>query len=222
VIQEVVDEFTIKRRTHGKPRLRWRVSRGPKRSLGWVPFTNQDIAIDGATVVLRGQRFCIWKYRDIDGKLKSGSFNRDARRRWYCNLVVAVERPAATKRQKIVGSISASKLWLLRITRQTSTRQASTATLSPSLRKHSAAGASDKTARSTPRSPTGAKMRCISIPAPSSTMPEWCLSETFPQWQIASGKAKATLDMSWSTLPNLLRYKCDHAGVAFASTLLQR
>jgi hypothetical protein len=37
-----------------------------------------------------------------------------------------------------------------------------------------------------------------------------------PQWQIASGKAKATLDMSWSTLRNLFRYKCDHAGVAFA------
>jgi hypothetical protein len=98
VIQEVVDEFIIKRRAHGKPRLRWRVSRGPKRSLGWVPFTNQDIAIDGATVVLRGQRFCIWKHRDIYGKLKSGSFNRDARGRWYCNLVVEVERPAATNR----------------------------------------------------------------------------------------------------------------------------
>jgi IS605 OrfB family transposase len=37
-----------------------------------------------------------------------------------------------------------------------------------------------------------------------------------PPWQIESERAKATLDISWSTLRNLLRYKCDHAGVAFA------
>jgi IS605 OrfB family transposase len=37
-----------------------------------------------------------------------------------------------------------------------------------------------------------------------------------PQWQIESGRAKATLDVSWSTLRNFLRYKYDHAGVAFA------
>ncbi|MPR13758.1 IS200/IS605 family element transposase accessory protein TnpB [Microvirga tunisiensis] len=35
-------------------------------------------------------------------------------------------------------------------------------------------------------------------------------------WQIASGNAKATLDVSWSMLRNFLEYKSDHAGVVFA------
>jgi len=35
-------------------------------------------------------------------------------------------------------------------------------------------------------------------------------------WQIAAGNGKATHDASWSMLRSFLRYKCDHAGVAFA------
>jgi putative transposase len=34
VIQEVVDEFVTKRKAAGCPKLRWRVSRGVRRSLG--------------------------------------------------------------------------------------------------------------------------------------------------------------------------------------------
>jgi putative transposase len=45
VIQEVIDEFLAKRKAARKPKLRWRVSHGARRSLGWVPFTNQDIAL---------------------------------------------------------------------------------------------------------------------------------------------------------------------------------
>src|SRR3954465_12997035 len=52
-VQEVIDEFIAKRRAQGRPKLRWR----GRRSLGWVPFTNQDIALDSSTAVLRGQRF---------------------------------------------------------------------------------------------------------------------------------------------------------------------
>src|SRR4030081_1629109 len=47
VVQEVIDEFIIKRRAAGRPQLRWRKSFGSKRSLGWLPFTNQDIALEG-------------------------------------------------------------------------------------------------------------------------------------------------------------------------------
>jgi hypothetical protein len=35
-------------------------------------------------------------------------------------------------------------------------------------------------------------------------------------WQVKSGKGKAALDVSWSMLRNFLKYKSDHAGVAFA------
>jgi putative transposase len=48
VIQAVSDEVIVRRREQGKPRLRWRVSKGAKRCLGGVPFTNQDIEISSA------------------------------------------------------------------------------------------------------------------------------------------------------------------------------
>jgi hypothetical protein len=48
VVQAVVKEFVAKRKAAGRPKLRWRVSRGVRRSLGWVPFTNQDIKINGS------------------------------------------------------------------------------------------------------------------------------------------------------------------------------
>jgi IS605 OrfB family transposase len=35
-------------------------------------------------------------------------------------------------------------------------------------------------------------------------------------WQVAAGNSKATHDASWTMLRGFLRYKCDHAGVAFA------
>jgi putative transposase len=92
VVQEVIDEFLIKRKAARRPKLRWRASRGPKRALGWVPFTNQDIVLDGATAVLRGAPFRLWLHRAAEGRIKSGNFSQDARGRWYCNLVCEVER----------------------------------------------------------------------------------------------------------------------------------
>jgi putative transposase len=217
VVQEVIDEFIIKRRAHGKPRLRWRVSHGPKRSLGWVPFTNQDIAIDGATVLLRGQAFHIWKHRDIDGKIKSGSFNQDARGRWYCNLVVEVERPAATNRQKIVGI----DLGFTTVAMAHNAPDLDQATfyrdLEPKLAEAQRRGRKRQIRTLHAKI---ANRRKDTLHKYSRTVVDEAgavfVGNVSPQWQIASGKAKATLDMSWSTLRNLLRYKCDHAGVAFA------
>jgi putative transposase len=37
-IQRVNAEFATRRKQFKKPQLRWRVSRGSRRSLGWVPF----------------------------------------------------------------------------------------------------------------------------------------------------------------------------------------
>jgi putative transposase len=59
-------------------------------------------------------------------------------------------------------------------------------------------------------------MRGRSIPALSHDAGAVFVGNVSAWWQINSGKAKGTLDMSWSTLRNLLKYKSDHAGAAFA------
>src|SRR5215210_2559282 len=73
VIQEIIDEFLAKRNAARKPTLRWRASYGVRRSLGWVPFTSQDIAVEGSSVLLRGMIFRLWKHREIEGRIKSGN-----------------------------------------------------------------------------------------------------------------------------------------------------
>ena len=102
VIQEVIDEFIHKRKKVGRPRLRWRVSRGARRSLGWVPFTNQDVELNGSLALLRGRRIRLGKHRELPGRFKSGTVSQDARGRWDDNLGCEVERQT-TNRMHIVG-----------------------------------------------------------------------------------------------------------------------
>ena len=52
-IQRVNCEYALKRRISKRLKLRWRVSRGPRRSLGWVPFKAANLKRKGKAV-----RFC--------------------------------------------------------------------------------------------------------------------------------------------------------------------
>jgi hypothetical protein len=45
-------------------------------SLGWVPFKNQTIRLTGSLVVFNGHKVRLWKHRDIEGRIKSGSFSQ--------------------------------------------------------------------------------------------------------------------------------------------------
>ena len=87
-IQSVCMEYTTRRRQFRKRRLSWR---SRKRSLGWIPFPNQAIRIQGDAIRFGGRVFRLWLSRPIEGTLKAGSFSQDARGRWYLNLQCEVE-----------------------------------------------------------------------------------------------------------------------------------
>lgn len=216
-IQQVIAEFVAKRRAVGRPKLRWRVSRGPRRSLGWVPFTNQDIAIEGSIAMLRGKKFRLWKHREIEGRIKSGNFSQDARGRWYCNLVCEIARPAAVNRTKVVGI-------------DLGLRSAAVAHNAPNLEQSRFyRDLEDKLAGSQRR---GRKRQVETIHAKIANRRKDALhkysravvndagavfvGDVSSSWQTSVGNGKAVLDVSWSMLRNFLRYKCDHAGVLFA------
>jgi putative transposase len=94
-VQAVCKQFAISR-DKAKRRPRWRASRGPKRSLGWVPFQcDRPLKINGDTVTFLGQEYRLWLSRPIPADIRSGSFSEDAEGRWYLNLVceVADDRP---------------------------------------------------------------------------------------------------------------------------------
>lgn len=218
VVQEVIDEFLIKRRAAGRPRLRWRASRGARRSLGWVPFTNQDIALEGAVALLRGKKFRLWKHRELEGRIKSGSFSQDARGRWYCNLVCEIERTAApVNRTKVVGI-------------DLGLRTAAVAHNAPNLEQ--ARFYRDLEGKLAAAQRRGDKRRVRSIHAMIANRRKDALHKysraviadagavfvgnVSSSWQTQLGNGKAVLDVSWASLKTMLRYKCDHAGVVFA------
>jgi transposase len=97
-VQDVLKHW-VKARDKARHRPRWRVSRGAKRSLGWVPFQcARPLKVDGDAVTFLSRTYRLWLSRPIPADIRSGSFSEDADGRWYLNLVcqVADDLPAGT------------------------------------------------------------------------------------------------------------------------------
>ncbi len=91
-IDEIRDQYAVKRRAAGKVRLRWRRSGGRRRSLGWVPFKRRATRWTGDAVRFAGIDFGVWDSYSLGGyDFRAGAFVEDARGRWYFCLQVEVE-----------------------------------------------------------------------------------------------------------------------------------
>ncbi len=88
-IQEVVADHGKARNQFKRSKLRWRISGGAKRSLGWVPFKSRAVVWKNGQVKFAGHFFKIWdSYGLADYKFRAGSFSEDSRGRWYFNVCV--------------------------------------------------------------------------------------------------------------------------------------
>jgi putative transposase len=86
-VQMVGAELVTRRKQFKKVKLRWRVSSGSRKSLGWIPFRHDCIAYRNGQIHYAGHAFGLWdSYGLSEYKLGSGSFSQDARGRWYVNL----------------------------------------------------------------------------------------------------------------------------------------
>lgn len=89
-VKSVCHWFTIVRDEKKRAGLRWR----GKKSLGWVPFNTGHLSFDGESFSFRKV-----KYQPMHShprlkasvKIRAGSFNQDARGRWYVNLPIEIE-----------------------------------------------------------------------------------------------------------------------------------
>jgi IS605 OrfB family transposase len=94
-VQAVYEEY-VRRRYHGKKvRLRWRVSKGARRSLGWVPYKTKGVRYRAGQLYLAGVDgpVEIWdSYGLANYDIHGGNVSEDARGRWYANLCVRVPR----------------------------------------------------------------------------------------------------------------------------------
>jgi len=90
-VQEVGQEYCRRRKQAGKLKLSWRVSSGPRRSLGWVPFKTGVLKYAHGQVRFNGRWLSLWdSYGLSQYQLRAGNFSEDARGRWYLNVTVQV------------------------------------------------------------------------------------------------------------------------------------
>jgi len=95
--QEVMAVHAKTRKQFKKDKLRWRVSGGSRRSLGWVPFKKGSAQWKNGQIRFAGHYFKVWdSYGLSNYEFRSGSFSQDTRGRWYFNVVVHVERKVST------------------------------------------------------------------------------------------------------------------------------
>ena len=98
-IQRICVEYAQKRSAARRLRLRWRISRGARRSLGWVPFKAASLKRKGRALRFCGKIFRIFEAECLNEvKWGQGCFAQDAVGDWWLCLPVeqpAEQRPAA-------------------------------------------------------------------------------------------------------------------------------
>ena len=90
VVQQICKEYIQKRVQFKKMRLSWRRSHGSRKSVGWIPCTNQNVIVSGSSLKFGGKTFRFWKTREIPAVIKSVSFNEDALGHWFVNFMCEV------------------------------------------------------------------------------------------------------------------------------------
>lgn len=101
VIQGICKEFTLRRYHARKAKLSWRVSKGSRQSLGWIPCTNQNVKFEGDRVKFGKKTFKFWKSREIPENIRSVSFNEDSKGNWYVNVTCLINLEGSTGSQEI-------------------------------------------------------------------------------------------------------------------------
>jgi putative transposase len=103
-IQRICTEYAAKRRAAKRVRLRWRVSRGSRRSLGWVPFKAASLKRRAACLRFCGKSFRVFERERLEGvKWRDGCFAQDAVGDWWLCLPVEFTAQQIAAPQEAVG-----------------------------------------------------------------------------------------------------------------------
>jgi putative transposase len=103
-IQSVCNHYAQNRQAAGRIKLRWRVSRGARRSLGWVPFKAASLKRKGACLRFAGKCFRVFERERLDGVTwQAGCFAQDAVGDWWLCLPVRMEAEQTIAPEEEVG-----------------------------------------------------------------------------------------------------------------------
>jgi IS605 OrfB family transposase len=218
-VQAVAEELASRRRQFRKVKLRWRVSKGAKRSLGWIPFKSSAIQYRNGQVFLAGKPLGLWDSYGLSSyRLGSGSISEDARGRWYLNVTVKVRKqhgPSAAAIGKAVAldlnlrSAATSDAVLLGFQQHHRVLEGKIARAQrakkPKLVRSLCAKVANRRKDQHHKHSTALARNYGAIFVGNVN------SLTLAKTRMA----KSVLDAGWGMFRTMLRYKCDDAGVWF-------
>ena len=103
-IQRINCEYAVKRRAAKRIKLRWRVSRGARRALGWVPFKAASLKRKGSVLRFCGKTFRVFEREQLDGvKWRDGCFAEDSVGDWWLCLPVTFGAEQTVAPREAVG-----------------------------------------------------------------------------------------------------------------------
>lgn len=220
-VQEIAEQYAVRRRVPKKTRLSWRKSHGTRRSLGWLPFKVRTVRYEHGQIYYAGKWLSLWdSYGLGDFELRAGSITEDARGRWYLNVSVKEPdfvgpRPMPAMHNCVGIDLGLKDLATLS-TGEAVPAQQFFRQLEPAL---ASAQRANKKCRAKAIHAKIANRRRDHLQKLSSRLVREhraifvgnVKAKALAQTRIA----KSVLDAGWSTLRTMLQYKCDRAGVWF-------
>jgi IS605 OrfB family transposase len=219
-IQSVCVHYAQKRNTAKKPKLRWRVSRGRRRSLGWIPLKPKTIKRQGRAVRFAGKCIRVFEPERLEGvKWRSGCFAQDAVGDWWLCLPVKVQGECTIAREEVVGidlglkaiavTSDGDRLEAGRWTHRYAEKLASAERRG---HKRQAKRIHRKIARCRADALHKFSRRIVE------RYQKILVGDVSSQKLVKTRMAKSVLDSGWGMLKRFLEYKCEHAARSFEVT----
>ena len=214
-LQEVSREYTTRRKQFKKKRLSWRRTRGSRRSLGWIPFKSGAVKWKSGQIFHNGRYYKVWdSYGLSQYSFRSGSFNEDARGRWYINIVVELEEKASQGRSSIGIDLGC--------------KEAATDSTGYKVKGREYRRLEEQLGKAQ-RANKKKRVRAIHAKIRNrrkDTLHKYStrlikenaaifVGDVSSQKLTKTKLAKSVLDAGWGQLKTMLDYKCAHAGVVF-------
>lgn len=214
-IQEISEQFAVKRRAAKRIRLRWRKSFGAKRSLGWVPFKSGAAIYRNGQIRFAGYFFNVWdSYGLSQHSFRSGCFTEDSRGRWYFCAAIKVDASPLRGQDKIGIDLGLKTTAVCSDGTELGGRhyhnfEKQLAKAQRAKRKHQVkaihAKIKNQRADSLHKFSRALVNRCSEI----------YVGDVNSNKLIKTKMAKSVLDAGWSSLKTMLKYKCEHAGIVY-------